>query len=125
MPGIRKARSSTIWIICEAHGGRRSRISGQGSNPSRFSGDFERSSRWDRISDPKMRLELSARIESDLSDIGDYIALHNPIRARSFVDELIAEIERVGRHPLTFRLRPDIGPEARAAVYGNYVILFR
>jgi len=72
-----------------------------------------------------VRLELGPRVEDDLSEIGDYIALHNPIRARTFIDELIAEIERIGEYPLSYRLRPDIGTEARAAVHKNYLILFR
>jgi toxin ParE1/3/4 len=72
-----------------------------------------------------VRLELGPRIESDLNDIGEYIALHNPIRAGTFVDELIAQIERIGEFPFSYRLRPDIGPEARAAIHKNYLILFR
>lgn len=72
-----------------------------------------------------MQLELSRRIEDDLGVIGAYIAQHNSVRAQTFLDELIAEIERVARQPFSFRLRPDIGPDARVAVYGNYVILFR
>jgi toxin ParE1/3/4 len=72
-----------------------------------------------------VRLELAPRVESDLTDIGEYIALHNPIRARTFVDELIAQIERIGQYPFSYRLRPDIGTEARAAVHQNYLILFR
>lgn len=72
-----------------------------------------------------MQLELSPRIEDDLGVIGAYIAQHNPVRAVTFLEELIAEIERVARQPFSFRLRLDIGPDARAGVYGNYVILFR
>ena len=72
-----------------------------------------------------MRLELAPRVEDDLSDIGDYIALHSPTRAATFVDELIAQIERIGEYPFSYRLRPDIGTEARAAIHKNYLILFR
>ena len=72
-----------------------------------------------------MRLELSHLIESDLEAIGEYIARHNPTRAATFVEQLIGEIQRVAHQPMSFRLRPDIGPEARMSVYGRYVILFR
>jgi plasmid stabilization system protein ParE len=55
-----------------------------------------------------VRLELSPRVEDDLTDIGEYIALHNSIRAKRFVDELITEIERIGEYSFSYRLRPDI-----------------
>jgi len=72
-----------------------------------------------------VRVELSRFIEWDLLDIGDYIARHNPTRALSFVEELEREIHRIGDNPLVYQLRPDAGPDARAAVYGRYLILFR
>lgn len=72
-----------------------------------------------------MRVELAPRVEDDLRGIGDYIALHNAIRAETFVDELIVQIGRIGEYPFSYRLRPDIGSEARAAVHHNYLILFR
>jgi toxin ParE1/3/4 len=72
-----------------------------------------------------MRVEFSRFVESDLSLIADFIAEDNPTRAVSFIREIREEIRRIGRNPLLYRLRPDVGKEARLAVSGGYVILFR
>jgi plasmid stabilization system protein ParE len=56
-----------------------------------------------------MRIEFSQFIEGDLEAIGDYIALDNPRRAVSFVREIRATVRMVGRQPLIYRLRPEIG----------------
>jgi toxin ParE1/3/4 len=72
-----------------------------------------------------MHVELSRFIERDLQEIGDYIAKHNPTRALSFVEEIEEKIQSIGDNPLIYRLRPEIGPEARGAVHGRYLILFR
>lgn len=72
-----------------------------------------------------MRLELSRFIEGDLDDIASYIAQDNPRRALTFVLEIRAKLRDIQRNPLIYRLRPDIGDEARLATVGNYAILFR
>jgi toxin ParE1/3/4 len=72
-----------------------------------------------------MRVELSRFIEPDLEAIADYIAQDNPERALSFLAEIRAKLVLVGNNPLLYRLRPEIGEEARIAVVGRYVILFR
>jgi toxin ParE1/3/4 len=72
-----------------------------------------------------MRVEFSPLVEGDLEAIGDYIALDNPRRAVSFVREIRESVRLVGRQPLLYRLRPEIGEGARVAVMGRYVILFR
>jgi toxin ParE1/3/4 len=72
-----------------------------------------------------MRLELSPLVASDLAAIGDYIAADNPERALSFIEEIREQLWKIGQHALLYRLRPEIGPEARLATVGNYVILFR
>jgi toxin ParE1/3/4 len=72
-----------------------------------------------------MRVELSRFIEPDLEAIADYIAQDNPERALSFLAEIRAKLILVGNNPLLYRLRPEIGDEARIAVVGRYVILFR
>ncbi len=64
-------------------------------------------------------------VEGDLDALAEYIAADNPRRAVSFLREVYAEIERIGQGPLLYQLRPDIGPDARLAVVGRYVILFR
>ncbi|ADW70736.1 type II toxin-antitoxin system RelE/ParE family toxin [Granulicella tundricola] len=72
-----------------------------------------------------MRIELSAFIEGDLSVIADFIAEGAPVRAVTFIQEIRACFARIGKDPLLYQLRPDIGSDARVAVVGRYVILFR
>jgi toxin ParE1/3/4 len=59
-----------------------------------------------------MHVEFSPWVEGDLEAIADYIAQDNPARV-------------VGRRPQLYRLRPEIGKEARIAVVGRYILLFR
>lgn len=72
-----------------------------------------------------MRLELGPFVEGDLEEIGDFIALDNPARAVSFVQEIRERFRVIADTPLIFRLRPEIGEDARLASHGRYVILFR
>lgn len=72
-----------------------------------------------------MRVVLSPYVESDLDDIAAYIAADNSVRAVSFIDEITDHFRMIGENPLLYRLRPEIRPDVRLAVHGNYVILFR
>ena len=72
-----------------------------------------------------MRVELSYYVEGDLEAIADWIAEDNPRRAISFIREIRDSFSRIGDGPQHYQLRPDIGEDARLAVVGNYVILFR
>jgi len=72
-----------------------------------------------------MRMEFSSFVEADLDAIADYIAQDNPIRAVSFLAEIRAKLRTVATAPLLYRLRPEISADARAALAGRYVILFR
>jgi plasmid stabilization system protein ParE len=72
-----------------------------------------------------MLVEFSPLAEGDLEAIADYIALDNPRRAVSFVRELHEQCQGVGKNPLLYRLRPEIGSDARLVAVGRYVILFR
>ena len=72
-----------------------------------------------------MRVELSHLVLSDLEAIGDYIARDNPVRAVSFVREIRAKLKQIGKGPLRYQLRPDVGKDARLAIVGQYVVLFR
>lgn len=71
-----------------------------------------------------MRVEFSRWVEGDLEAIGDYIAEDNPRRAVSFIGEIREKIDGIGRQPLLYQLRPEIGEGARLAAVGRYVILF-
>jgi plasmid stabilization system protein ParE len=72
-----------------------------------------------------MKIEYSPSVEGDLEAVADYIGRDNPRRALTFVLEIYEEIKAIGRHPLHYRLRPELGADARLARVGRYVILFR
>ena len=71
-----------------------------------------------------MKIEYSRFVEDDLEAIAEYIARDNPPRALTLLFEIYEEIKAIGRHPLHYRLRPELGPDARMARVGRYVILF-
>ncbi|MEY4591704.1 MAG: hypothetical protein RIR18_599 [Pseudomonadota bacterium] len=70
-------------------------------------------------------LVFSPLARQDLLDIGDYIAKDSRANARSFVDQLIAQCERIGSAPLIYPSREDLAAGLRTAALGNYVIFFR
>ncbi len=73
-----------------------------------------------------MRLVFSSKARADLINIGDTIALDNPVRALSFVDELQAKCVILTEMPLLYPLIPDYeNRNIRRIVYGNYLIFYR
>lgn len=73
-----------------------------------------------------MKVVLTAEAFGDLEQIGDYIARDNPVRARSFVQELIEKARQVGDLPQGFPLVPryaHLGVRRRA--HGSYLIFYR
>ena len=72
-----------------------------------------------------MRLRLSPCVPGDLEEIAEYIAQDSPRHAARMLRLLRARIKEIARNPRIYRLRPEIGAEARLATLGNYVILFR
>jgi toxin ParE1/3/4 len=72
-----------------------------------------------------VRVVVSALVEGDLEAIAEFIAEGNPRRALSFVREIREKFSLIGRNPLAYRIRPEIGDEARLGLVGRYVILFR
>ncbi|HZS80062.1 MAG TPA: type II toxin-antitoxin system RelE/ParE family toxin [Herbaspirillum sp.] len=71
-----------------------------------------------------MRIELSRYIEGDLDAIADFIAQDNPQRAVTFIQDIRERFHEVQCEPLIYRLRPDIGEDARMATIGDYAVLF-
>lgn len=67
---------------------------------------------------------LRPKALSDIESIGDFIAMDNPGRAVSFVDELFAACERICEHSRAFTRRDDLAPGLRQAIHGRYLILF-
>lgn len=72
-----------------------------------------------------MCLRLSPFVPGDLEEIAEYIALDSPRHALRTLRLIRAKMNEIARKPEMYRLRPEIGPEARLATTGNYVILFR
>ena len=66
-----------------------------------------------------MPVELSRFVEGDLDAIADYIAQDNPTRAVTFIQEISAQIHAVGKNPLIYQLRPEIGEGARMQLWGD------
>ena len=72
-----------------------------------------------------MRLRLSPCVPGDLEEIAEFIAQDSPRHAARLLRLLRARMKEIARNPKIYRLRPEIGADARLATVGNYVILFR
>lgn len=72
-----------------------------------------------------MRLRLSPFVPGDLEEIAKYIAHDSPRHALRTLRLLRKKMDEIARQPEMYRLRPEIGPEARLSIVGNYIILFR
>ncbi|WP_292231228.1 type II toxin-antitoxin system RelE/ParE family toxin [Mesorhizobium sp.] len=72
------------------------------------------------------RLVFTAQAEMDLEAIGDHIALDNPLRAATFIQELRSDCLRLRtspeRHPVVERYR-SLG--VRRHIHGRYLIFYR
>jgi toxin ParE1/3/4 len=71
-----------------------------------------------------MRFRFSHRAETDIEEIGDYIAEDNPERAVTFTEELRVRCRKLARFPEAAPARPDYGDGVRVAVFGRYLILY-
>ena len=72
-----------------------------------------------------MRLRLSPCVPGDLEQIAEYIAQDSPRHAARMLGLLRVRMKEIARNPKIYRLRPEIGADARLATVGNYVVLFR
>ena len=72
-----------------------------------------------------MCLRLSRLVSGDLEQIAEYIAQDSPRHAARMLRLLRAKLKEIAKQPEIYRLRPEIGSDARLANLGNYVILFR
>ena len=71
-----------------------------------------------------MQLVFSCRAETDLEDIGDYIAKDNPSRAATFIREMREHCRHLVDFPSAARLRPEFGEGVRASIFGRYLIFY-
>ena len=70
-------------------------------------------------------LGLSPRAAADLEEIAEYIAKDNPVRASSFVADLLVACAKIPAVPGAYPLRPELGRGVRVAIHGRYMIFFR
>jgi toxin ParE1/3/4 len=68
---------------------------------------------------------MSERAGRDLKKIGDNISIDRPIRAKTYVNELLDTAEAIGHQPHAYPPRDDLAPGLREAVHRPYLILFR
>jgi len=71
------------------------------------------------------RVVFSPQAKRDLQGIADYIAIDNPDRAVTFIEEIEERCQRLGKFPRSARPFPDLGDNAHILPFGNYVILYR
>jgi toxin ParE1/3/4 len=73
-----------------------------------------------------VKVSLSPESLADLKEIGRWIALDNPGRARSFIFGLRNAALSLDRHPQRFPIVPGSGePPIRKRVYRGYLIFYR
>jgi toxin ParE1/3/4 len=71
------------------------------------------------------RVIFTRLAQADLEAIGDYIALDNPRRALSFIEELRDHCKKIASSPLAYRPRQELAEGLRSCAHGRYVIFFQ
>lgn len=72
---------------------------------------------------PVVRRRDEAR--EQLEDIWLYIARDDDAAADRFLDRVEAALFDLADRPMMGRARPELGPELRSLVVGNYVLFYR
>ena len=72
-----------------------------------------------------MRVTLSDDALADLQAIGDEIAKHNPIRAATYVDELIVACLSLDENSERCALTLQFGKGVRRLLFGEYCVFHR
>jgi len=65
------------------------------------------------------------KAETDLLEIWLYIAQDSPRAADRLLDRIEAQCRLLADNPRLGRARPEIAPDARAWVVGQYLVLYR
>jgi len=71
-----------------------------------------------------MQCIFTEQAENDLESIADYIALDNPVRAISFVQEIRERCNKIIDAPQGYQLAYEYGENVRKLPFGNYLILY-
>lgn len=73
----------------------------------------------------RYRIEIAADAEQDLAAIGDWIAIDNPQRAITFVEESLAACRTLDLMPELFTEVSRLGAGAHRMVSARHVVLYR
>lgn len=71
-----------------------------------------------------MTFKFSRYVADDLISIATYIRKDSDLQAGRMLARIEDEIDRIRMAPQHYQARPEIGPGARSAVIGRYLILF-
>jgi len=69
-------------------------------------------------------LKFSQNAKIDLESIGDFIAVDNPGRAVTFIQEIKERCYSVCDAPNAYPLRPDIAEHIRSVAFRRYMIFY-
>lgn len=72
-----------------------------------------------------MSVTIAREAEMDLEDIAGFIAARNPVRAISFVQELVANCHALAVHPQRHPIVADYGRRLRRFPYKGYSIYYQ
>ena len=68
---------------------------------------------------------LAPKASADPDQIAAFIAKDNPIRAATFVEELLSVCKRIPVHPENYPRRSALGDGLRVAIHKSYLVFFR
>jgi len=71
-----------------------------------------------------MHCIFTQQAEDDLETIADYIALDNPVRAVSFIQEIRKRCYKIVSSPEAYPVAPEYGENIRKLPFGNYLIMY-
>ena len=72
-----------------------------------------------------MTFRFTPAAEADLAELMDYVALDNPVAALRLIDRIEQACRMLGERPLLGGAGPELAPQARSWVVGEYLILYR
>ncbi len=72
-----------------------------------------------------MSFRLRPEAEADIEAITLYIAAHNPRAAQAWYDDILRHCRRLGQMPGMGVARPEVRPDLRTFLVGNYLTLYQ
>jgi plasmid stabilization system protein ParE len=68
---------------------------------------------------------LAPKASGDIDQIAAFIARDNPVRAATFIEELLSVCRRIPTHPENYPRRSALGAGLRVAIPKSYLVFFR